>query len=656
MKKSTLMGILLVPAIVGGLLATNRYVWAEDEETQPAATVTNIAIAEPSDSEEGVSTNSPPPAQTVLQSTLPEDVDPNSPFAQLVRMVQAGVDQGVMIAYIKKSPRFFELDADDIIYLTDLGTPPEVIEAAIARDQELLDEGIGAGTPEPAPADEAVEEAPPEVTVQEFYDTLSPYGTWVYVEGYGRCWRPTVVIYDTDWRPYCDNGRWVYTSNGWYWMSNYSWGWTTFHYGRWFQDSRYGWIWWPDTVWAPSWVYWRYNTSYCGWAPLPPHTVYRSGVGLFYRGSAVSVGFNFNLGISSFTFVSTRNFCDPNPRRHVVDRRNVRRIYDRTRGDCRYDLDPHRRTIVNHGIPADHIRTATQRNLMPVSIGYSRQRTDRRNASERLDRTHNRVVIDRPHSRRSSQTTRNDTARVTPPNGSSAGPNSHGPDTVRTPRRAANPGTSGNPQNRQDNRTWHQTPPKRTPQPGNQGNYTGQGVSTPPNHSNNNRGNSGTVRPERRTAPPSGNERSVTKPTPATPTQPSAPRVTTPQNRSKPTPAVPQRNHSPRTTSPNRSMGNAPPSNSRQSTTPRRQSTSPQRSTPPKQSAPRRQSTPPKQSSSQRRSTPPKQSTPPARVTPPKNNNQTPPKKAVRSPKARPATPSATRSQRMQSNKSDDDK
>ena len=37
-------------------------------------------------------------------------------------------------------------------------------------------------------------EQPAAVTVNYFYDTLAPYGTWVEVEGYGRCWRPTVVV------------------------------------------------------------------------------------------------------------------------------------------------------------------------------------------------------------------------------------------------------------------------------------------------------------------------------------------------------------------------------------------------------------------------------------------------------------------------------
>ena len=108
-----------------------------------------------------------------------------------------------------------------------------------------------------------------------FYDTLAPYGTWVQVDGYGRCWQPLVVVSEPGWQPYCDRGHWVYTDAGWYWMSDYSWGWAPFHYGRWFHHERFGWVWTPDTVWGPSWVTWRYSDDYCGWAPLPPFTAYR---------------------------------------------------------------------------------------------------------------------------------------------------------------------------------------------------------------------------------------------------------------------------------------------------------------------------------------------------------------------------------------------
>ena len=72
--------------------------------------------------------------------------------------------------------------------------------------------------------------ADPAPSVDVFYDSLSPYGTWVYVNGYGSCWRPTVVVANPGWQPYFDGGHWVYTDSGWYWMSDYSWGWAPLHW------------------------------------------------------------------------------------------------------------------------------------------------------------------------------------------------------------------------------------------------------------------------------------------------------------------------------------------------------------------------------------------------------------------------------------------
>src|SRR5258707_867905 len=109
------------------------------------------------------------------------------------------------------------------------------------------------------------------VSFETFYDSLSPYGEWLYVGHYGRVWRPRVSVVGLDFRPYTTGGHWVYTNYGWSFESEYEWGWAPFHYGRWLPDSDFGWVWVPDTVWAPAWVDWRYGDGYIGWAPLAPY-------------------------------------------------------------------------------------------------------------------------------------------------------------------------------------------------------------------------------------------------------------------------------------------------------------------------------------------------------------------------------------------------
>jgi hypothetical protein len=107
-----------------------------------------------------------------------------------------------------------------------------------------------------------------DVSLQTFYDELSPYGTWIQDEQYGYVWRPDVD--QSEFRPYYTNGHWVMTEYGNTWVSDYDWGWAPFHYGRWVTDRYNQWLWIPDTTWGPAWVNWRTGGGYYGWAPLGP--------------------------------------------------------------------------------------------------------------------------------------------------------------------------------------------------------------------------------------------------------------------------------------------------------------------------------------------------------------------------------------------------
>src|SRR6218665_3690528 len=107
-----------------------------------------------------------------------------------------------------------------------------------------------------------------DVSLQTFYDELSPYGTWIQDPQYGYVWRPDVD--QSDFRPYYSNGRWAMTEYGNTWVSNYDWGWAPFHYGRWVINGYRQWIWLPDTNWGPAWVDWRSGDGYYGWAPMAP--------------------------------------------------------------------------------------------------------------------------------------------------------------------------------------------------------------------------------------------------------------------------------------------------------------------------------------------------------------------------------------------------
>lgn len=343
-----------------------------------ALAVTAVSLAT-GQSQSSVISSAPPASGSVL----PPEIQPGTPAAEVLKLTQAGVDESVIQTYISNSASAFNLTADKIIALSDAGVPGDLVNAMIDHDKSFLaslpmsaQPDSTPATPTPAdtssapvapPATAATLPPPPaQMTVNYFYDNLSPYGAWVDIEGYGRCWRPNVTLYDASWRPYCDRGHWVYSDCGWYWDSDYSWG-VTFHYGRWFNSPRYGWCWWPDTVFAPSWVTWRSDSSYCGWAPLPPLAVYRPGIGFFYRGSHVAIGFDFGLASSCYTFVPVNRFCSDRPRYYCVPSHQVNNFYSQTTVINNYNI--HNQTIVNNGVSVTVIGSAARHPIQPVAIG-----------------------------------------------------------------------------------------------------------------------------------------------------------------------------------------------------------------------------------------------------------------------------------------------
>jgi hypothetical protein len=155
----------------------------------------------------------------------------------------------------------------------------------------------------------AVAQDQPPVTLQTFYDQLSPYGQWVNYPPYGSVFIPNA---GPGFIPYSTAGHWEFTEQyGWTWASDYQWGWACFHYGRWNFDPSYGWFWVPDTQWGPAWVVWRNSDQYYGWAPLP------SGVD-------INMGINNGYGISPdhWCFVPNNYMGDPFIYRYYMPRGN----------------------------------------------------------------------------------------------------------------------------------------------------------------------------------------------------------------------------------------------------------------------------------------------------------------------------------------------
>jgi hypothetical protein len=166
---------------------------------------------------------------------------------------------------------------------------------------------------------------------QTFYDQLSSQGNWVQTDDYGYVWQPQES--DPDWAPYTE-GHWVYTDDGWTWVSDEDFGWATYHYGRWANIEGTGWVWVPGYRWAPAWVSWRYGGGYAGWAPLPPETIYGAEYGDggddqgFHFGGDVDV--SFGIGAGCYNFIEIGDFGDNDYRGHYRNRYDNYRIINQT--------------------------------------------------------------------------------------------------------------------------------------------------------------------------------------------------------------------------------------------------------------------------------------------------------------------------------------
>jgi hypothetical protein len=182
------------------------------------------------------------------------------------------------------------------------------------------------------------------ISNEDFYAPLSPYGNWIQLDNGVTVWHPLHT--GRFWAPY-KYGHWVWTDDGWYWDSNEPFGYIVYHYGRWYNDAVYGWIWVPDHVWAPAWVEWRYNDNYIGWAPLCPYASFSIGLGIRF-----TTGFVTPMGY--WHFLGYNRMCDPYAYRYYAPDRERARFFAETRYQTNYGYSNGR--VMNRGVDVDYIR------------------------------------------------------------------------------------------------------------------------------------------------------------------------------------------------------------------------------------------------------------------------------------------------------------
>ncbi|MGH2567719.1 MAG: DUF6600 domain-containing protein, partial [Bacteroidota bacterium] len=153
-----------------------------------------------------------------------------------------------------------------------------------------------------------------------------------------------------------------------YWMSSEPFGWAVFHYGRWYFDDYYGWIWIPDRVWGPAWVEWRYNDDYLGWAPLPPYASFSFSIGIRFTTRWVAPH-------GYWTFVRYRHFGSSYVDRYAAPSDYTRRLIGVTRTSTRYEVDRDR--IINRGVDRTTVERQGNTRIERYDVTQGRERGER---------------------------------------------------------------------------------------------------------------------------------------------------------------------------------------------------------------------------------------------------------------------------------------
>lgn len=79
-----------------------------------------------------------PPSKLSEQESSPSATDAFSPWTtQILKLSQAGIEDGVILSFIDNTPGTFNLDADQVVDLSHLGVSNGIISAMIQHDSDI---------------------------------------------------------------------------------------------------------------------------------------------------------------------------------------------------------------------------------------------------------------------------------------------------------------------------------------------------------------------------------------------------------------------------------------------------------------------------------------------------------------------------------------
>lgn len=108
------------------------------------------------------------------------------------------------------------------------------------------------------------------IPIEEFFEVLRDYGTWLDSDRYGHVFCPHPDVVGVDFQPY-QRGHWTMSEFGWTFVSSSKISWVTDHYGRWVEVglTNCTWAWLPGRQWSPAWVEFRVSDRVIAWRPQP---------------------------------------------------------------------------------------------------------------------------------------------------------------------------------------------------------------------------------------------------------------------------------------------------------------------------------------------------------------------------------------------------
>ncbi len=122
------------------VLATAPAAVADGPPAMPATNALPAVPVQPGDvtaAKAGLSPAAVTTPSSALQKNSPAQLHFSPYTSELLRLAQAGLEQGVMMAYVD-SAGTFNLTTDQIIHLRDVGISPDVIAAILQHDAEII--------------------------------------------------------------------------------------------------------------------------------------------------------------------------------------------------------------------------------------------------------------------------------------------------------------------------------------------------------------------------------------------------------------------------------------------------------------------------------------------------------------------------------------